>query len=147
MMNNSNVMSISALSNRGKTIGVLTVALIIPSLIVFFRVLIGGSWYTLGSFVEVFHIYAYVYYYAMVLPIVAATIGILVLGQRKWANKANIVFQIISIVIIIVDSVLVSTTFPMVDLVAKEFPKIISLVLSGIILALSFNKPRLTGQE
>jgi hypothetical protein len=141
-------MDIHSLCKRSKTIGALTLAMIVPSLVVFYQLLIGGAWYTLGSFVEVFHIYAFVYYYAIVLPIVASIIGISILRQRgRWARKASTVFQIVSVVIIILDSILVSMTFPMFNLVAKEYPKIISLILSATTLYLLLSKPVLISQE
>lgn len=123
-----------------KIIGLLTFVLLIPSLITFYRLANAGVWFTIAPLEQVFHLYAYLYYYSIILPIIALVIGMLTLRGGQWTSRANVVFQIVSIIIIVTDSIVISIAFPAFDLLFGEYPKIISLALSAAILYLLFRK-------
>jgi hypothetical protein len=84
-------------------------------------------------------IVTYFTYYSILMVVVAITLGISTLMQKKWTRKANLIFQIISIPIIVSSIVMPFAVAEASDFVIISGTRVALLMFAFIVLALLLN--------
>lgn len=82
-------------------IGVLTIISSMLSLYIPYQVAVDGVWWNFTGIIETLYFLLQFVYCGIIMSIAGLVIGISTLRHRKWTWRVNVIFQVISIVIIL----------------------------------------------
>jgi hypothetical protein len=120
-----------------KVIGILTIIMAIVSFLIPYRLSTQGVWGGYTGSLDIFVIYAVFPYFGMIMVVAGLVIGIATLRRKKWTWKGNIIFQLVSIPLIVGS---LATPFLIsaepYDFVVLPFHHLVLLILSIVILSL-----------
>jgi len=108
----------------------------ILSFLIPYQIAFKGTWGGYIGTMDILEVFAFFPYFALIMTIAGLVIGIATLRRKKWTWKANVVFQLISIPLIIGSLVALFTTAQEYDFVVVPFQNLFLLVMASVILGL-----------
>ena len=106
------------------------------SFLIPYRISYEGTWSGYVGTIDILEVFAFFPYFALIMTVAGLVIGIATLRRKRWTWKANVVFQLISIPLIIGSMVASFVTARDYDFVVVPFQNVFLLVMASVILGL-----------